>query len=253
MFILVGRRAKQMDLFPRTAEARRKLAGRLGRKPKPDRVGFVPHTKRPAHEWRHPVHVTMRAVRLAPNLRSERVHAVIVRLFLALKSRGVRVIHYSIQKTHLHLMVEATDREQLSRKMQLLFSRIALAVNKTARRRGSLFRDRHHRVDLTTPTQTRNALVYILFNGRKHHAARPGVSVQELMWLDPKSSAPWFTDWDPHARPPPRLVVECQESVRTIVQSADWPTSKPRTWFARAGWRRGGGPVQFTELPRTPR
>ena len=196
----------------------------------------------------------MRAVPRAPNFRSERIHAAILRRIHVLKSRGVRVIHYSIQRDHVHLMVEAHDRAQLSRKMQLLFSRIALAVNAIAHRRGSLFRDRHHRTELTTPTQVRNALVYVLFNGRKHHAAQPGVTKQDLMWLDPKSSAPWFTGWDPRAPPPPRAVAASIVSVHAILQTTtDGPTVEPRSWLARVGWRRGGGLLRFDELARAAR
>ena len=91
--------------------------------------------------------------------------------------------------------------------MQLLFSRIAFAVNRIAVRSGSLFRDRHHRHELTTPTEVRRALVYVLFNSQKHESgAAVRVTYSALPHLDPCSSVAWFTDWDPRARPPPQLV-----------------------------------------------
>ena len=153
----------------------------LGRKPHAERVGFVPHVARDAHDERCPVHVTMRRVVNAPSFRAERVsRAIRHQLARAACSGGkIRVVHFSIQDDHLHLMLEGPDRLQLSRQAQILFSRIALAVNAVAGRRGSLFRDRHHRHELKTPTEVRRALVYILFNTRKHAGAdslgNPGV------------------------------------------------------------------------------
>lgn len=161
---------------------------------------------------------------------------MIVSLFVALKARGVRVIHYSIQSDHLHLMVESSDGTALSRQMQLLFSRIAMRVNRIAHRRGALFRDRHHRHELRTPTETRRALVYILFNDRKHAAGRSWV----VAWREGFSSAPWFTKWDPSAPPP-------DDGARPGGDVC--PLSAPGTWLAQTGWLRAGGPLRFDEMP----
>ena len=46
-----------------------------------------------------------------------------------------------------------------------------MMVNQMTVRRGALFRDRHHRHALKTPREVRNALVYVLFNARKHEHA----------------------------------------------------------------------------------
>ena len=123
-----------------------------------------------------------------------------------LKARGVRVIHYSIQHDHLHLMVEGHDAKELSRNLQLLFSRIALAVNRLAGHRGSRSRSAPSPRLEGLPTETRRALVYTFFNERKHAAADGWFNVSALEWLDPHSSAPWFDGWHPDARPPPNIV-----------------------------------------------
>jgi REP element-mobilizing transposase RayT len=238
--------AKQMGLFAPAQDAGRTRRGRPGRKPREERKGFVPHRTRPAHHRRHPVHVSIRRVRLAPSLRSERVYAAIVAELVRAAGVGVRVVHYSVQDDHVHLMVEGRDAKDLSNQMRKLFSRVALAVNAVAKRRGSLFRDRHHRRELTSPTQTRHALVYILFNERKH--AGPDSVVRRgggsLEWLDERSSAPWFEGWHPDARPPPELAAHAR------AQSRLRPVTSPRTWLAQTGWRRAGGLVRFHELPR---
>lgn len=225
----------------------------LGRRPAPERVGFVPHRTREEHEREHPVHVSMRRVKRAPSLRSERIfHEILLQLARA-KRLGVRVVHYSVQHDHLHLIVEGQSRQDLSAQMRKLFSRMALAVNAVAKRRGSLFRDRHHRAELDGPTKARNALVYVLFNDRKHHAQKGGaISEAFLSELDDHSSVAWLEpkDWDERARPPPEVIARMRARTRDIA-GLGAPRTEPETWFAQAGWRiRGGGAMSLHELPR---
>jgi hypothetical protein len=169
------------------------------------------------------------------------------------KRRGVHVVHYSVQRDHLHLIVEGQDRHDLSAQMRKLFSRIALAVNAVAQRRGSLFRDRHHREELDGPTKTRNARIYVLFNDRKHYAQNGGAITEAFLSdLDDHSSAAWLDakDWDPRARPPPELLARLRARDADIDRHGP-PVSGADTWFAQSGWRtRGGGAISLHELPR---
>ena len=198
------------------------------------------------------MHVSMRRVVVGPSFRSQRVASAIVGQITDAKRRGVRVLHYSIQDNHLHLMIEGRDSADLSNQMRSLFSRIAFAVNAVARRAGKLFRDRHHRHELRTPTETRNALVYILFNDRKHgfndrkDGARAAVGAPADADLDLRSSALWFKGWDPGVPRPPLT----REEMGILASDMECPTSPPETWLARVGWRRGGGPLRFNERPR---
>jgi REP element-mobilizing transposase RayT len=178
----------------------RRSGPRLGRPPRPERLGFVPHVARGSHDARHPVHVSIKRALRAPSLRSESVRIALVQEIARAVARGVRVLHYCIQHDHVHLLIEADDQTKLARGLQLLFSRIAFAVNRIALRSGSLFRDRHHRHELRTPTETRRALVYVLFNTRKHDSGRASTIEGHLGWLDRCSSCVWFTDWGERAR-----------------------------------------------------
>ena len=246
-------RSKQMALFAPAKRSRRPrgagVAPKRGPRPRVERLGFVPHVARPAHDRRHPGHVSIRRVRLAPSFRTERVHRAILQQLAGAKRRGVRVVHYSIQDNHVHLMIEGEDAADLSNQMRTLFSRITLAVNAVAGRRGSLFRDRHHRRALATPAETRNALVYILFNDRKHALENGPVKIGRLIEsIDECSSIVWFDDWDPRAPPPPERLTSLREGLRPLD-----PLSSPDTWLARVGWRRAGGPLHFHEVPRRAR
>ncbi len=211
-----------------------------GRKPRKERAGFVPHLRRPVHDERHPVHVTVRRVKAAPNLREERVFAI-VRAFLAKASeRGFRLLHFSVQRDHVHFIVEATTKVMLARGVQRLLSRIALAVNVAVKRRGSLWRDRYHRHDLTSPREVRNAYADVLFNTRKHEIGGDTRAYDSNMaTLDRCSSAAWFDGWSPQTPPPEIIVARAGPPI----------VARAKSWLGHTGWKKRGL-LRFDEIPR---
>ena len=228
------RRPVQLQLRARTWGGRRDGAGR------PARSGSgVPHVTRPAHASRYPLHVTVRVRREAAGLRAQAVFRG-VRAALAASSRAAfRVVEFSVQHDHLHLLVEAHDRAALARGMQGLGIRVARAVNRVRERRGRVWADRYHARELTTPRAVRNALVYVLHNARKHRAS--------LAWIDPCSSAAWF-DGFRHDE----LTAIASADARAITTAAGArPTAAARTWLAAIGWRRRGL-LGLGESPRAP-
>lgn len=187
------------------------------------------HRPRPAHRARWPVHVTLRAHATLPSLRSARVFPFVQRSLAAAHKDAFRVVHFSVQSDHVHLIVEGDAQTALVRGVQGLAVRCAKAVNRAVRRRGAVWSSRYHAHALRTPTEARRGLVYVLLNFRKHLRASPG--------LDPRSSAPWFDGWRGATTPP----------------AAASPVAPPRTWLACAGWRRAGGPLSWDERPTATR
>jgi putative transposase len=55
---------------------------------------------------------------------------------------GCRVVHFTVQSNHLHVIAEARDAMALARGVQALSIRIARAVNRVLGRRGPVFADR---------------------------------------------------------------------------------------------------------------
>jgi putative transposase len=221
--------SSQLDLALPTWGGRRRGAGR---KPAPGRKGLVPRVRRPLHNPRHPVHVTMRAG-VAPDLRAYTPFRAIIGCLRRLATRdSLRVIHFSVQRDHLHLIVEAPPGSELSRGVQGLASGVARAVNRAVGRRGRLWRDRYHRHDLTSPRQMRNTIRYVLMNFRKH---RPEDALDTLHTLDSRSSAAWFDGWDPRDGP---AVIGFRAKLPADLRVA--PTSEAGTWLGTRGWRRLG-------------
>jgi REP element-mobilizing transposase RayT len=186
---------------------------------------MVPHRRRVAHDPRCPVHVTLRAAAGLPSLRGQKPFAAIRRAFAAASRNGFRLLHFSVQSDHLHLVVEADAPTRLARGVQGLAIRVARAVNRVLRRCGRVWAGRYHARMLATPREVRNALVYVLQNWRKHVPGADG--------LDPRSSASGFAGW--MTALPRTLTVE--------------PVVAARTWLASVGWRRHGL-LGLRELPR---
>jgi hypothetical protein len=88
---------------------------------------------------------------------------------------GCRVVHFSVQGNHLHLVCEAEDARCLARGMKGLAVRLALGWNRVMRRRGRVFMDRYHAHVLRTPAEVRNAIPYAVSNYASHanRAGRP--------------------------------------------------------------------------------
>jgi len=223
---------------------RRQGAKKTGPKPRPERVGFVAHRSRDDHEARNAVHVTMRCVARAPSLRAEVVLRAIGGVLRRAIRRGIQVVHYSIQGNHIHLIAEGADKSGIARGMQWLFSRIAFEVNRVAARSGSLFRDRHHRHELETPSEMRRALVYVLMNGRKHLLQQGVVAEGLYSWIDPCSSAAWLPAhaWRDGARPSETALAKARAGPCP-------PAAAPATWLVGVGWKKAGGALRLNETP----
>ena len=139
-----------------------------------------------------PVHVTMKIRRGLPSLRTPRAYRVLERAFRAGKEKKeFGLYQFSVQRDHLHLIVEANDRHSLARGIQGLAVRIAKALNKHwHKRHGSVFAERYFSRALTKPMQVWRALRYVLNNARKH-----GEWFSQSL-PDPFSSGRWFRGWE---------------------------------------------------------
>jgi putative transposase len=159
---------KQLAIKFRTWGGKRKGAGR---KPKGARSG-VPHVSR-KQPRRMPAHVTMRVSGGRPSLRSSRSFRAIQGAFRKGKDRfGLRLIHFSVQGNHLHLLVEADDAVALARGMKGLAVRMARALNKAHGLTGQVFSDRFHSRALKSPREVAYAMRYVLGNHMKHGLAQ---------------------------------------------------------------------------------
>ena len=217
------RRAKkrgQQELFPKNPKG----AGR----PKMKFGASEPHRERPKLAMTDPVHVTIRAVREVGTLRRRNVYRAVRRALVTTFARdSFRVVHLSIQRDHIHLLVEADDRLALARGMQGFQISAAKHINRsmTRRRRGTVFPDRYHATIIDSRKQARHALAYVLNNWRKHRDP-----LARAYRIDPYSTAASFDGWR-----------DLADAARYFPSTYDpLPAFAPRTWYLRDGWRRYG-------------
>ncbi len=154
----------------------------------------VHHVKREEVSEREPAHVTLRVVEDVPRLRRK----PLLRAFqLSLrKVRGrkdFRVVEYSVQDDHLHLIVEASDKNALACGMKAVGSRLARAVHRVFARSGRVLAGRYHVRALKNPKEVRHALAYVLLNARQHWRQRTGHGPP--VRIDAASSGRWFIGW----------------------------------------------------------
>ena len=196
---------------------------REGSGPKRRDDSGVSHMRRDLLERPLPVHVTVKLASGLPSLRQQRVYRLLRSVFGASQHRagtwgqGFRLVHYSVQSNHLHLMVEASDSTSLARGMQGLLVRMARRLNRLWERRGRVVADRFHSRVLRTPREVRNALRYVLKNHERHGIWFRGT--------DPYSSGASFDGWRGVAGPKARARLPD-------------PVVRARTWLLAKGWRR---------------
>ncbi len=121
---------------------------------------------------RVPVHVTIRLRRGIPTLRQPRfVRRFRSSLSEACVRHGFRVVHYSIQRDHVHLLIEAQTNYSIACGMKSVGARIGKLTNRLFERKGKVLDGRYHLRPLRTPLEVHRALRYVLLNHR-HHAAQ---------------------------------------------------------------------------------
>jgi len=217
-----ARRPVQLELPARGHGGKRAGAGRKRRSHE-----TVPHAARPAVDGDHPVHITVRVARGVWNLRSQRGFRAVKDALDQEQRRGaLRIVHYSVQGNHLHLVAEAADRPTLTRRMQGFGVRFARSVNAMmGRKRGKVVAERYHLHVLRTVREVRNAIRYVLLNHVKHSAQAGRVGIT----IDPFSSGPWFAHWPANVK-----------RIRASFVTGPPPLSDPESWLLQTGWRRGG-------------
>lgn len=161
------KRHVQGELFPKHGGKR----NGAGRPPKNKLRPSQPHKKRPAVKKSVPLHVTARVVDELAELRQRDAYKAIRRAMTHVYARDeFHIVHVSIERSHIHFIIEASDRMALARGMKALEISAAKLINRafskhrSRRRRGQVFCDRYDAEPITNRRQARNTLAYVLKN-----------------------------------------------------------------------------------------
>ena len=217
----MARRSKQLTFGDhRRAHGRGGPRKGAGRKPA-GRSGIVHHVRRPLFRGLEVAHVTVRVQDDVPSMRSHKlIHDLKDSLARGRERGDFRIVHYSIQRDHVHMIVEADGSEALGRGMNAVSLRIARSVNRVFGRKGRVLLGRYHARFLKSLKQVRHAIAYVLLNSRKHFRQRTGYAPP--VRLDVGSSGGAFDGWLDGCGGP----------------SGAELVAKPKSWKLGKGWRR---------------
>lgn len=180
--------------------------------------------------------VTVKRASGLPPLRTERAGHVIVEAIKRASKPNFRIVHFTIQVDHLHLIVEANDAESLAGGMKGLLCRLARGLNKVWQRNGKVFPHRFHDFALRSLKATRNALLYVLNNHHKHGVCSPRKDGARRP--DEFSSGKEFDQW-----------ADCEQEYSPDQEGAYVAKGG---WKLTVGWRKRYPLIRIDERPGRP-
>lgn len=142
-----------------------------GRRPGSGRKRFhssgVAHRTRERVTRRTPLHINFK---YQTQIRNKLCLRLLKRAIMNSRAQGLRVIHFSLQSNHIHLIVECDNNAILTKGMRSLTVTFAKGLKV-----GRVQVDRYHLHVLKTLKETKHAVWYVLFNKQKHEKGRYSV------------------------------------------------------------------------------
>ncbi len=134
---------------------------------------WIRREKRPLVLKLTPALVTIKLKKgIVESLRNKVLYKVFKRAVCKARIKGLAIVHFSIQKDHIHFLIEAKSNQEISKGMQSLMLSMSKAISFLTNKTQGIFKDRYHLSLLTNPTLIKNALYYVLRNGQKHQVSR---------------------------------------------------------------------------------
>ena len=222
--------------FPKVDKnGQRRIGKNAGRKPKGKRAGER-HKVRAAVDSRCPQHVVLRTAGAVKWLRTQKAYQAIRRALVVVLDRAdvFRIVHFSVQGNHIHLLCEASDKLALGKGMQAFGISAAKQLNRVHERKGTVFPDHYHVDAIDSVRHACHELSYVLNNWRKHKQDGRGLFDGRI---DPYSSGVLFAGWK--ERTLPVAVPDGYQAPRV---------SAAQTWYLTVGYKLGP-PISVWAVP----
>lgn len=120
----------------------------------------VAHRVREKVSHRTPLHINFKYKTL---IRNKLCLKLLKRAIMNARSHGLRIVHFSLQSNHVHLIIETENNSILSKGMRSLTVTFAKGIKK-----GKVQLERYHLHVLRSIAEAKNATRYVLFNKQKH-------------------------------------------------------------------------------------
>lgn len=130
------------------------------------------------------LHLTIKVRENKADIKNKQVLKILHYAIRRSRIKGLRIIHYTLEYNHIHLLVEAADKQTVHQGMQSFGITFAKKINAIKRLKGTVYKHRYHLRKINSPRELKNVLYYI-FNNGIHHKRTSTV-------LDPYNTLPAF-------------------------------------------------------------
>lgn len=117
-------------------------------------------------------HLTIKVRENKADIKNKRILKALHHAIKRARLKKLRIIHYTLEYNHIHLLVETDHHRILHCGMQALGISLSKAINKMKQLKGTVYKHRYHLRKLTSRRQCKNVIHYILKNGMKHKGSR---------------------------------------------------------------------------------
>lgn len=173
----------------------------------------VAHRVREKINPRTPMHVNFK---YKIQVRNKETLKLLKKSIANARKHGLRILHFSFQSNHVHLILEAPTNEILTRGMRSLTITFAKGLDK-----GRIQIERYHLHVLRSVRETKNALMYVLFNQQKHER---GI----CSTIDEYSSVLCFANGLELVR---KFAIKNKMILK--IQRTVWVPDEPETWLVK--------------------
>jgi REP element-mobilizing transposase RayT len=134
-----------------------------------EREKRIYHRSRPNIPSKMPVHVTVKTNQKdIGSIRSKILYKEIRQAMKRARYGGIRIIHFSVQKDHIHMIIEAASSILLGRAMRAMSISLSKRFTEVLGESVKALQNRYHLRLLKSFNQIKNAIFYVLNNGKKH-------------------------------------------------------------------------------------
>jgi len=138
-----------------------------------ERVSRIYHQSRPTLPKDRPLHVTIKFdKKKIATLRNKIFYREIRKSLRRLRVKGVRLIEFSVQKDHIHFLLESANKIVLGKAMRALSISLSKRFSLLLNRKIKALKSRYHLHILNTLKELKNARQYILNNSAKHNSVK---------------------------------------------------------------------------------
>lgn len=132
----------------------------------------IRHTKRPILTKPASLHLTVKIKKNKADIKNKSVLIILKRAIINARKQGLRIIHYTLEFDHVHLLIEADNNLVLGKGMKAFGVTFSKAINRMRKLKGEVYKHRYHFRRLSSSRELKNVLNYIFNNGLKHGSSK---------------------------------------------------------------------------------